>query len=122
MSSEEGDAAPEQQQEERRLRKRYEVSTLAEYRWQDSSGTWFSDTGTTLNISVGGVYVLTVSSPPSGAPIEMKVAVLGPGRATGRGYLFGRGVVTRVNSEAGFAARVGLRMLRNKGSDWNPAE
>src|SRR5690349_19261543 len=84
-----GITAPKQEAEERRLKKRFVVSTLAQYRWQDSRGTWFSDSGMTLNISVAGVFVLTTSSPPTGAAIEVKVAVPGPGFVTGRGCLFG---------------------------------
>ncbi len=105
---------PEPQREERRLRRRYRVSTLAQYRWQDSSGTWVSDRGVTSDISVAGVYVLAACSPPAGAAIEMRVALPAKSVATVRGWLFGRGVVTRVKPDTGFAAKVDLRMLRGQ--------
>ena len=108
---------PDQEREERRLRKRYPISTLARFRWQDSSGTWFSNSGKTLNVSVSGVYILTAASPPMGAPIEVKVALSAPSIAAGRGYLSGKGVVIRVNSEEGFAAQINLRMLRAQASE-----
>lgn len=103
----------EQQREERRLSKRYKVSTLAQYRWRDSNGAWISQNGMTLDISVAGVYILAVSSPPTGAPIEMKIALPVNGVSGMRRWLVGNGIVTRVNSQAGFAAQVDLRMLRD---------
>ncbi len=108
---------PDQEREERRRKKRYPVWAHARYRWQDANGEWFSDSGMTLNISVAGLYVLTSSSPPPGAPVEMRVAVSTANLEMGRGCLFGKGVVTRVNAQGGFAAQVNLRMLRARRSD-----
>jgi len=108
---------PDQERDERRLKKRYPVWAHARYRWQDGNGTWFSESGMTLNISVAGIYILTSSSPPPGAQVEMRVAVSTTNLDTGRGCLFGKGVVTRVNSETGFAAQINLRMLRARRSD-----
>lgn len=102
----------DQERKERRLRKRYPVSALARYRWQDSSGTWISDSAMTLNISVAGIYILTASSPPTGAPVEVRVAVPVPGVGTRRPSLVGQGFVIRVDPEVGFAAQIDLQMFR----------
>lgn len=117
-----GITVPDQEREERRLRRRYRVSTLAQYRWQDSTGGWVSDSGVTADISVAGVYVLAASSPPTGAPIEMRVALPAKSISTARGWLFGKGVVTRVKDDVGFAAKIDLRMLRGQRAASNSAE
>ena len=113
---------PDQERDERRLRKRYPVSAVVRFRWQDSTGNWISDSGTTLNMSVAGIYIITPSSPPMGAPVEVRVAISTKALRTARACLVGKGVVTRVNSQAGFAAQINLRMLRVHRSGSNVQE
>jgi len=43
--------------------------------------------------------------------IEMKMAVT-MGKASNKAYLFGKGLVPRVNADIGFAANVVLQLLR----------
>jgi hypothetical protein len=111
-SSKKGSTVADQEREERRLRKRYPVSALARYRWQDSNGDWISDSAMTLNISVAGIYILTPSSPPTGVPVEVRVPVPVPGIVARRPCLVGQGFVIRVDPEVGFAAQIDLQMFR----------
>ena len=94
------------QEQERRAKKRYPVSTLAQFRWQDATGTWISGSGVTQDISVAGVYVLTSTGPEVGSLVEVTVATSLFGNASGRARLHGKGTVTRVNRNVGFAAEI----------------
>ena len=98
-------------QEERRAVKRYRISALVQFRSQTSAGTWIPGSGVTLDVSVNGVYVLCTCPPELNAVIEMKMAVT-MGKASNKAYLFGKGLVTRVNADMGFAATVVLQLLR----------
>jgi hypothetical protein len=108
-------------QEEKRAVKRYRISALAQFRWQTSTGEWVSGSGVTVDVSVSGVYILCTCVPDIGALIEMKLAVT-MGRSSNKSYLFGKGSVTRVNNDLGFAAAVVLQLLRvdqaRVGADW----
>ena len=100
------------QEQERRAKKRYPVSTLAQFRWQDSTGTWISGTGVTQDISVAGVYILTSVGPDVGSLVEVTVATSLFGNASGRARLHGKGVVKRVNLKVGFAAEINHQVFR----------
>ncbi|MFZ0706495.1 MAG: hypothetical protein WAM71_12895 [Candidatus Korobacteraceae bacterium] len=54
---------------------------------------------------------MCTTPPEVNAVIEMKMAVT-MGKSSNKAYLFGKGLVTRVNGDLGFASTVVLQLLR----------
>jgi hypothetical protein len=96
---------------EQRQSKRYRLKASVTFSWEHSDGSTMRGEGYTRDISPSGVYVLTSDRLPSGAVLELEVALPSlRGQRTGA-YLRTHGHVVR-SEEVGFAAAadMGFRM------------
>ncbi len=93
--------------------RRFPISASAYFQWKGPDDNWHESTGITQNISARGVFILARRLPPLGGAVEVTVDIppVNPS-GTARGQLRGKGIVTRVAPETGFAAEVFFQVLR----------
>jgi hypothetical protein len=58
---------------ERRRHQRRDLSACVKFNWELSDGTRREGTGLTLNLSAGGVFVVSDGPPPVGATVHLEV-------------------------------------------------
>jgi len=102
---------------EERGMQRFPISARACFLWKGPDDNWYESNGMTQNISARGVFIVTRSSPPLGGTVEITVDIpsVNP-NAIAKGQLRGKGVVTRITPDTGFAAEVSFNVLRVKSS------
>jgi hypothetical protein len=94
---------------QQRQANRYKSSAPTHYRWSSSEGQSHGGQGKTLDISTCGVFVVAVSCPPVGTPIELEVWLPKLQDESPGVRLFGQGQVIRIDRDtksSGFAATV----------------
>lgn len=103
----------QEHKKEERAKRRYQISTLAQFRWRRAEGTWTKASGVTQNISGSGVCILSSSQPAVGTPVEVRVTVPSMRESAAAAvYIGGKGVVVRATPNVGFAAQVAFRLHR----------
>ncbi len=92
-----------------RKAKRYPLSAPVSFWWERADRTLQEGEGTTLDISILGVFVVTTLVPPAGVHLEVEVYLPSSSGAPKTVQLHGEGKVMRAGrkaSESGFAAQV----------------
>jgi hypothetical protein len=102
-----------------RKTKRYPLSAPVCFCWEGAGGILQEGEGTTRDISVRGVFVVTKSPPPPGVLLELDVYPPSPNGVPKSMRLHGEGKVIRVSArqgpESGFAVEA-MFQTENSGS------
>jgi len=98
---------------------RYPLIAPATFCWERADGVLRETQGTTLNISILGVFVVATLFPPAGVHLEIAVCLPAASGAPRSVRLHGEGKVVRaggIGPESGFAAEVIFRTECSAGS------
>ena len=98
-----------QRHKERRRHVRYPLRTAAFFTWERSGGTLFRGEGTTRDISLRSVYVLSETCPPIDVIVEMKILLPRPSPAPGLSIV-GKLRTQRIEASLGGKKRWAFRL------------
>jgi len=93
---------------ERRERTRFEIRGMARFSWKTEEGRWQEGSGTTANISCGGAFIESETTPNVGSQVRIVVALQVEARPELDIHLYGVGNVRhsrdRPTERVGFGA------------------